>query len=403
MSSTISWLDFSDTDRRKMIEVISLFKQRDTRDEMGLAQIRDGFAEMFFPGTTTIQTRARYFLFVPWLYRYYEERKTSSAKIADRIRYNEHQLMRSLAEGGDSDGIIGQRSGASLQRFPSSIYWNGLRIWGILRFQGAIYQYQRSLDSYYRSKTSLPEIETSELVYESKANWDPNLPPRPKDFPQTASFEITADEAAYLRERLLLSCNQSLLAYMVDQCQPVEVDFAWLHPDQVVFPDYLKISLYHARNFSESMQGASLLYNLMLAEKRGAESLIAEYRERIHAWRQRLLTNAKGLLSWDRREFWKLTEHFGSIFPSTRIFVNNWLALLLEGSTINDPSEDQRMRNLVHDREYHLKRKRSRLENPRHLALWSGDAGTGQLDFRWRIGNRIATDIQMGLAGSKEG
>jgi len=85
MPSTISWLDFSDSDRRKMVEVISLFKQRDTRDEMGLAQIRDGFAEMFFPGTTTIQTRARYFIFVSWLYRYQEERKAPSAKIVDRM------------------------------------------------------------------------------------------------------------------------------------------------------------------------------------------------------------------------------------------------------------------------------------------------------------------------------
>ena len=76
MSSIISWLDFSDSERRKMVEVISLFKQRDTRDEMGLAQIRDIFAEMFFPGTTTIQTRARYFIFVPWMYQYLEIRKT---------------------------------------------------------------------------------------------------------------------------------------------------------------------------------------------------------------------------------------------------------------------------------------------------------------------------------------
>ncbi|GAF88754.1 unnamed protein product, partial [marine sediment metagenome] len=69
-----------------MVEVISLFKQRDTRDEMGLAQIRDIFAEIFFPGTTTIQTRARYFLFVPWLYRYHEVRKTPSSKFGERMR-----------------------------------------------------------------------------------------------------------------------------------------------------------------------------------------------------------------------------------------------------------------------------------------------------------------------------
>jgi len=403
MNSLISWLDFSDSDRRKMIEVISLFKQRDTRDEMGLAQIRDGFAEMFFPGTTTIQTRARYFIFVPWLYRYYEARKTPSAKIAERVRKRELQLMRALAAAGETDGVIGQRAGASLQRFPSSVYWNGLRVWGILRFPGTMYQYYRSLDRYYRSTTYLPEIETSELVQDTKVNWDSNLPPMPNDFPQKASFEITADEASYLRERLLLSCNQSLLAYLVDQCQPVEVGFGWLHPNQVDFPDYLKVKLSHARNFSETMQGAALLYNLMLAEKRGSEELVKEYRDRTYNWRQRLLINERDLLSWDRSAFWKLTKQFRRLHAATQLFVNEWLALLLDGSAIADPTEDQRMRKIVHDREYRLKGNRSRLENPRHLELWSGDAGTGQLDFRWRIGNQIARDIQTGLAKPKGG
>ena len=397
MPSTISWLDFSDTDRRKMVEVISLFKQRDTRDEMGLAQIRDGFAEMFFPGTTTIQTRARYFLFVPWLYRYHEGRKAPSAKIPDRMRYTEMQVMRALLNAGETDGVIGQRSGASLQRFPSSVYWNGLRVWGILRFPGAMYQYYRSLDRYYHSRSYLPEIETTELVQNVNPNWDPHLPPMPDDFPNQASFEITNQEANYLRERLLLSRNQSLLTYLVDQCQPVEVEFGWLHPNQADFPDHLKEKLSHARNFSESMQGAGLLYNLMLAEKRGADELIEAYRDRIHNWHQRLLTIETNLLNWDRNEFWKLTKQFGGVYPATQLFVNNWLALLLDGSSISDPSDDKRMHGLVHDREYRLKRNRSRLENPRHLELWSGDAGTGQLDFRWGIGNRIARDIQIGL------
>ena len=122
MGSNIAWLDFSDSDRRKMIEVVSLFKQRDTRDELGIAQIRDGFAEMFFPGTTTLQTRARYFLFVPWLYRYHEDRRAPTAVIAKRTRTREIQLMGTLGKGSDTDGVIGQRSGANLQRFPSSIY-----------------------------------------------------------------------------------------------------------------------------------------------------------------------------------------------------------------------------------------------------------------------------------------
>ena len=77
MLSTFTWLDYSEQERHRALDVISLFKLQDTRDELGLASIRDAFAERFFPGTSTIQTRARYFLFVPWLSLEVERRRVA--------------------------------------------------------------------------------------------------------------------------------------------------------------------------------------------------------------------------------------------------------------------------------------------------------------------------------------
>lgn len=81
MGSSFTWLDHSDKERRRVLEAVDRFKESDTRDELGLAPIRDGFADHFFPGTTVLMTtsaswpkgrssgsratRARYFLFVP--------------------------------------------------------------------------------------------------------------------------------------------------------------------------------------------------------------------------------------------------------------------------------------------------------------------------------------------------
>ena len=65
LNSTFTWLDYSEQDRRKMLDVVSLFGESDTRDELGIGVVRDAFANLFFPGTSTLQTRARYFLFVP--------------------------------------------------------------------------------------------------------------------------------------------------------------------------------------------------------------------------------------------------------------------------------------------------------------------------------------------------
>lgn len=52
-----------------MLDVVDLFREHDTRDELGVGSVRDAFADMLFPGTSTIMTRARYFLLVPWAYQ----------------------------------------------------------------------------------------------------------------------------------------------------------------------------------------------------------------------------------------------------------------------------------------------------------------------------------------------
>lgn len=85
LNSSITWLDFSEDDRHKMTEVISFFKLRETRDELGLGSIRNALADLLFPGTTTLQTRARYFLFIPWIYTHFERRRVPSARVATRL------------------------------------------------------------------------------------------------------------------------------------------------------------------------------------------------------------------------------------------------------------------------------------------------------------------------------
>jgi hypothetical protein len=67
--SSFAWLDFSESDRQKALDIIDLFREKGTVDELGIGTVRDAFADLLFPGTSTIMTRARYYLFVPWMYR----------------------------------------------------------------------------------------------------------------------------------------------------------------------------------------------------------------------------------------------------------------------------------------------------------------------------------------------
>src|SRR6266540_2281351 len=131
MPSTFTWLDYSEAERRKMNEIIGMFREKETRDELGIGSIRDAFADTFFPGTSTIQTRARYFLFIPWMYRQLEERRLSPVAIAREARKFEIDLINGLIAGGEAgQGVIGERVRAGLQRLPSNVYWVGLAVWG---------------------------------------------------------------------------------------------------------------------------------------------------------------------------------------------------------------------------------------------------------------------------------
>ena len=64
MASTLTWLDYSERDRRRALDVIDLF--RETGRSTSLAGgVRNSFSELFFPGTSTIP-RGCTVLLLPW-------------------------------------------------------------------------------------------------------------------------------------------------------------------------------------------------------------------------------------------------------------------------------------------------------------------------------------------------
>ena len=385
-----------------MIEVVSLFREQDTRDELGIGSIRDALADFFFPGTTTLQTRARYFLLVPWMYTYYENRKVSSEKIAGRLRQDEIRLIDTLKEAGET-GVIGERSGISLHRFPSSIYWKGLQRWGVCRFLGTTEQYHRSLDRWYegnRQSSQADDYFSPGQIY----NWDPDLPVRPAEDSAGTHLSLTVTEARYLRECLRLNCTGSLITVLVENTDPVDdtVTFPWLHPQMDMFPLDLKDKLEHARNFSESIHGAALLYNLMLAEKADQEELVTNYSEELQTWWNEMNLRSKAWKKWDRLAFWSFATCLGRIPYMTQSFADRWLDALLGANGITKPEKSKTMMSLVENRERSLKRARSRFVSQRHLELWSGAASAGQIDFRWRVAKGITNDILRGLNSNRK-
>ena len=184
LESSISWLDFSEDDRRKMMEVVSLFKLRETRDELGLGSIRNVFAELLLTGTGTLRTRARYFLSVPWNYMQFEKNRVPSSRLWERLLQEEIRLIRILIAQDDTEGVIGRIYGASLTRFPSSIYWFELRGWGIFQRDISQSHYHRTLDCTYILPANRQGTDDGEpLDWGLEHKWNPHLLDPLKSFP----------------------------------------------------------------------------------------------------------------------------------------------------------------------------------------------------------------------------
>jgi hypothetical protein len=398
--SSFAWLDYSEHDRRKALDVIDAFREKETVDELGLGTIRDAFADLFFPGTSTIQTRARYFLFIPWIYQRLEDKEVPSAEIARTARRDEIALINELAESEPmfGAGVIGIIARDRVKRLPSSVYWYGLAVWGIRRFRGSQEQYHRSLDRFYRSRDSAIRADDKELIAVGRMrNWHAGIPSAPPGFPKGTNFSLTRREAEYLGDRVTDAAPRSLMAhFIVHDLAPGDAAFPWEHEAFDELPSHLREQLDHARAFSEALHGSQLLYNLLVAELLASSESTALYRDQLGEWRAMMRRKASVFGAWDRNRLWEIVLGTGArIGHPTRMFVDRWLDLVIRTPGV-DVGHDTTARTLVEERERQLKGEQARVKNPRARELWGGKSGAAQLDYRWRSAARILDDLYVG-------
>ena len=399
--STFAWIDHSEKQRRQILEAIDLFREKDTRDELGIAGIRDTFSDTLFPGTGALQTRARYFFLVPWMYLDFEAKRVASAEIARRSRTFEIALIDRLADSVDPAGAIGIQARASLQRVPSSIYWNGLKLLRICLFAGSQAEYQRNLDRRGAVAATARKNDDGEVVGGVARAWHAGLPTAPTEFPAKANFALTVPEARYLKGRVLENHRGSLFAFMLDRDYvEVEAEFAWEHPESQHAPVELRREIEHARCFSEVMNGAAILYNLYLGElEPRRDEVIANCEAMLADWLALMVERRQTLLTWDREDFWELlAERLFVPSAPTRLFVDEWCRRVLSG----DPAKLRGVegtKELIFDRESLIKGALARCTNRRAREMWRGDAGLRRLDFRWSNARVILRDIAAGLTG----
>lgn len=389
--SSLAWIDFDEAERQRAQRIMDMFNERDTRDELGLGSVRDSLSDHLFPGTSTIQTRLRYMLFVPWIFRMVAAGQGSPDHLMAQARAMEIRLANSLKAGGETHGIIGRDAGARLQRLPSSVYWAGLGAWGIRSFAGSIVSYFATLPSMMRRRQRLAGEEDHAIAASRALDlWCPALPDPPKGLLDDVTFRLTSDEAEFIIDRLVNRQPHSLLTLLAADRIDADCEFIWEHPSLAEFPVEMRRLINHCEMFSRIMYGASLLYNMQLSELRGRDDWVAKYQSRLDEWCATLDLHLIG--AWSLEDFWMVAAHPShNIRPATKRFVNQWLDIVTDSGSTTPSS--QRARELVQNRERRLKSSLSRFTNRAVRDRWTGSSGADRLSFRWGQAKQHLRDL----------
>jgi hypothetical protein len=399
VASTLSWLDTSAEEQRRVRELIAMYTQSESRDELGIGQIRDAFADGLFPGTSTIHTRARYFLFVPWLYQLGATTR-SGARLTTWTDTQERKLIGALkSEGiGPGEGLIGRVAGSSVKTLPSAIYWAALRRYGILTRDVA--------PDMLGALGSTPSAD-DELADRRSQDWSATVPAPPPGFPAEVpgGMALRPEEAAWLRECILERTHGTLLAHLLTDDTPLAEGESnpWSERACLTAEGQPADLLQHGRHFSLAMEGSALLYNLLIAERYEEAGHTTHsqpvdfYREALRTWSEDVQADGTLLRAWDRQQMWDLVRGLNPrIGLQTRAFVDAWLDVVVDGRGAG-AATDPEIRSLVDLRERRQKGAQSRLVNERLLRTWSGASGTSPLVYRWPQVRRIVTDIREGI------
>lgn len=383
--SFLAWIDFDQADRDRTRRIMDLFDNEDTRDELGLGSVRDTLSDIMFPGTSTIQTRLRYMLFVPWIYRLAGKHSGTVAARREMARSLEIRLIDALIRGGEQTGVIGSAAREHLKRLPSDVYWAGLLTLGIRRFQG--------------SRDACLEASSGD----ADRLWAAGLPEAPEGFLEdpnfTTTFSLTEEEAGFLRDRLAATAPESIFFQLARSGDEGECQMIWQHPQASSWPENRGGVVHQAKIFSDLMHGASLMYNLMLSEQAALmqgeqnsvwQNRVSDYQTKLSDWQT--VAPLSLFETWDPHVLWNYaSKTVHRVAPRTKQFVEAWRDLVIH--SVGDTAADASARQLIRNREMLLKGTKSRFRNDGALSRWSGASGTAPLNYRWPIVSSHLKDL----------
>jgi len=410
----IGWIDFSNDDRTKVKQLLSLIKPEGQLDELGIGYIRDAISNKLFPGISTIQTRAKYFFIVSYILRDYmrlsakEKKKASPQNYLHKEQDRVQDLLKEKYKGSSEKGIIGFTMGYKkyVKRKPSEIYANGLVVFKCIESNGLPlnmllinaqrqnkYLVEAAINNEEGDDFDIIREETFRIMVPYQPNWSDNL-----------RIQLTNEESDFFKHRLKDKSNfklhNSLLFELFENEELLLLFqennfFEFVHQVQRInINPTLKNNLTLGFNFNRLAEGAHLLYNHLLQQHFFYDEYQNQFLDQFMDWIEALENSMIDYVNFGVRSLLEMSGNRN--YRQTDWFLSQWWQLVKDYQLNQNKITLDKMCDLIRKREYQVKKVKARLQksiqnNPdvqREKRI-----GIQAMNFRYENAKVIVNDI----------
>ena len=401
----IGFVNFNTEEKKRVAKMMQLLQESEAIEELGIGRVRDHFSNTLFPGTSTLQHHAKYFVVMPSLYYHtaFKSRKFQNlAEVSRYIKEAEVQITRQMAKWDNNQinttetGITGINTlkdalndyNKYVKYDPAYIYGSGLARYGIIPDTGVerlILELNKKHFADPHNKGALKNEDTTEDAGDLTGDKQViKTCGESYDFfnGKTMPLALTEKEASFMKDRIHSSCDGTMLAYLIDSKYELPERIGYFEIEELLSElDPKEVNVYKKSVlFSKLMHLIDWRFNYSYFDSFGntdeAEVCKDEYEKLLVEYKEVILNEDafKALFDYTRSIDMMLTEFCEACYKA-----------IIGG-------EPTRVDQLVKAREHTVKRERSKIGNSAYKNQGRGKPLPNT--FRWETVRTMVNEIR---------
>ena len=401
----IGFVNFNTEEKKRVAKMMQLLQESEAIEELGIGRVRDHFSNTLFPGTSTLQHHAKYFVVMPSLYYHtaFKSRKFQNlAEVSRYIKEAEVQITRQMAKWDNNQinttetGITGINTlkdalndyNKYVKYDPAYIYGSGLARYGIIPDTGVerlILELNKKHFADPHNKGALKNEDTTEDAGDLTGDKQViKTCGESYDFfnGKTMPLALTEKEASFMKDRIHSSCDGTMLAYLIDSKYELPERIGYFEIEELLSElDPKVVNVYkESVLFSKLMHLIDWRFNYSYFDSFGntdeAEVCKDEYEKLLVEYKEVILNEDafKALFDYTRSIDMMLTEFCEACYKA-----------IIGG-------EPTRVDQLVKAREHTVKRERSKIGNSAYKNQGRGKPLPNT--FRWETVRTMVNEIR---------